>query len=104
VQYTGKAGRPTALLLAFSGALDPAVASGRQHYAVYTGAGWKPLAPVLGAAYDPVHQTVLLRLGKLRNRKARGTLVVRGLTDTLGRPLDGQPPDTATVPIEFRHV
>jgi uncharacterized repeat protein (TIGR01451 family) len=112
VNRTGRRDIPTSLLLQFSGALDAAVAADPQHYHVYTGARPRPhkrrqpLVNVLGVSYDPARQTVLLRVGKVKNRKTLGLLDVQGLIDSLGRPFDGdrngQLGGSADVPVNLR--
>jgi hypothetical protein len=93
----GKRGKPTALVLTFTGALSAAAASDPGHYGVFTGGKIKrkfrklrqqKLVNVLGASYDPAHQAVVLRLGKVKNRKTQGTLEIDGLADALGRAFD----------------
>jgi hypothetical protein len=92
VLRSGRRGIPRALVLTFSGALDPTVAANPRHYNVYAGAKPKKhrrrqrLVNVLAAAYDPSRLTVTLRVGKVKNRKTLGTLEVLGLLDSVDRP------------------
>jgi uncharacterized repeat protein (TIGR01451 family) len=81
----GKQGLAQQLVLTFSTALDPGSATGLAHYAVrlgFTGTGKHRkaiLVRVAAATYDPVRHTVTLRLGRVKNPKARSTLTVEGL-------------------------
>jgi uncharacterized repeat protein (TIGR01451 family) len=98
----GKQGQVQELVLHFGGALDPASATALGHYTVrlgFTGKGKKrkPITvSVVAAAYDPVHGTVTLRLGKVKGAKLLGTLV---LEDLLG--LNGVP-GNATLSVDLR--
>jgi virginiamycin B lyase len=99
----GRRGQAQALALLFGAALDPGSATDLGHYALrvgFRGQGKrrKPITvPLLAAAYDPVRRAVILRLGKFKGPKLRGTLTVEGV---LG--LDGVPSDVVTVSVDLR--
>jgi virginiamycin B lyase len=99
----GKQGQVQELVLTFGAALDPTSAGSLRHYTIVlgsTGKGKKRkaiTAPLLGAVYDPVRETVTLRLGKVKGPKLRGTLTIEGLMG-----LGGVPGDVATVPVDLR--
>jgi uncharacterized membrane protein len=92
VQRTGKRGIPTAVVLTFSGPLNPAVAATAKHFKIYTRDQQKHvkkrqlLVNVLAASYDRFKFQVTLKIGKAKNRKTLGTLEILGLTDAFGRP------------------
>jgi serine/threonine protein kinase len=110
VLRSGRRGKPAALRLTFSAALDPASARNLGHYVVlvgFKGKGKKrrPLTVrLLGAVHDPVQFAVTLGLGRIK--KPRGQLQVTGVTDSSGAPFDaardGVSGGTAVVPVDLR--
>jgi hypothetical protein len=61
------------------------------------------LVHVLAAAYDPATSKVTLRIGKVRNRKTLGTLVVAGLFDPLGQSFEnGLPSNNVAVSVNLQ--
>jgi hypothetical protein len=104
VVRTGRAGKATALLLAFNEGLDQSSATNLSHYVInlgFKGKGKhrKPLfVAVNGAAYDPAKNTVTLALGAVRGPKFGGVLQVKGIIDPQGDVLAG----TASFPVNLR--